>query len=155
MNTTKIERKEKAIELMKKLDIYKPYIKGFKENDEVCFFEGFGGFWAWQDEGLQSKIKKLEEKYDCTVYAVTHEFTEFVFILEFVSSSPDAKWNIILLYLCSIFGSILISINSKKILVIYMSSSSSLITLNSHDDVSIVSTFSSLFQIKKSSTIEL
>ena len=61
MNTTKIERKEKAIELMKKLDIYKPYIKGFKENDEVCFFEGFGGFWAWQDEELQSKIKEIEE----------------------------------------------------------------------------------------------
>ncbi len=41
MNTTIIERKEKAIELMKKLDIYKPYIKGFKEENEVCFFEGF------------------------------------------------------------------------------------------------------------------
>ena len=61
MNTTKIERKEKAIELMKKLDIYKPYIKGFKENDEVCFFEGFGGFWAWQDEELQSKSKEIEK----------------------------------------------------------------------------------------------
>ncbi len=57
MNTTKIERKEKAIELMKKLDIYKPYIKGFKENDEVCFFEDFGGFWAWQNEELKDKLR--------------------------------------------------------------------------------------------------
>ena len=30
MNTTLEERKEKAIELMKKLNIYKPYIDGFK-----------------------------------------------------------------------------------------------------------------------------
>lgn len=84
MNTTKIERKEKAIELMKKLDIYKPYIKGFKENNEVCFFEGFGGFWAWQDEELQSKIKEVEEKYNCTVYAITHEFTEFGELYDFL-----------------------------------------------------------------------
>lgn len=77
MSTTLEERKNKVLELMKKLDIYKPYIKGFKENNEVCFFEGFGGFWAWQDKELQNKIKELEEKYNCTVYAVTHGFTEF------------------------------------------------------------------------------
>ena len=29
------ERKAKAIELLKKLDIYKPYIKGFVEKDQV------------------------------------------------------------------------------------------------------------------------
>ena len=32
MNTTLEERKIKAIELMKKLDIYKPYIKGFEKD---------------------------------------------------------------------------------------------------------------------------
>ena len=84
MNTTLEERKIKAIELMKNLDIYKPYIKGFKENDEVCFFEGFGGFWAWQDEELQSKIKELEEKYNCTVYAVTHEYSDFGELYDFL-----------------------------------------------------------------------
>lgn len=84
MNTTLEERKIKALEFMKTLDIYKPYIKGFKENDEVCFFEGFAGFWAWQDEELQSKIKKLEEKYNCTVYAVTHEYTDFGELYDFL-----------------------------------------------------------------------
>ena len=98
MNTTKIERKEKAIELMKKLDIYKPYIKGFKENDEVCFFEGFGGFWAWQDEELQSKIKEIEEKYNCTVYAVTHEFTEFGELYDFlIVTDHKEEWDDLLL----------------------------------------------------------
>ena len=37
--------KEKAIEILKQLDIYKPYIDGFREEDKVCFFEEFAGFW--------------------------------------------------------------------------------------------------------------
>ena len=76
-NTTKEERKELALKFMKQLDIYKPYIKGFENNDEVCFFERFAGYWAWQDEDLQNKIRELEEKYNCTVYAITHEYAEF------------------------------------------------------------------------------
>lgn len=76
-NTTKEERKEIALKIMKQLDIYKPYIKGFEKNNEVCFFERFAGYWAWQDEDVQNKIKDLEEKYNCTVYAITHEFAEF------------------------------------------------------------------------------
>lgn len=41
MNITIENKKQKAIELMNKLDIYKPYIKGFKDSNNVCFFEGF------------------------------------------------------------------------------------------------------------------
>lgn len=77
MNTTIEERKEKALEIMQKLDIYKPYIKGFRDKNEVCYFERFAGYWAWQEEELMSKIKEIEEKYNCTVYAITHEFAEF------------------------------------------------------------------------------
>ena len=36
MTDKNIAKKEKAIELMKRLDIYKPYIKGFRESDKVC-----------------------------------------------------------------------------------------------------------------------
>ena len=35
MNTTIEKRKIKALEIMKKLDIYKPYIKGFEKENEV------------------------------------------------------------------------------------------------------------------------
>jgi hypothetical protein len=90
MNTTKEERKQKSIEYMKKLDIYKPYITGFEKENEVCYFEGFGGFWAWQDEELSAKIKEIEEKYDCTVYAVTHEITEFGEIYDFLLATNDS-----------------------------------------------------------------
>ena len=36
-------QKEKAIECMEKLNIYKPYIKKFEDDGTVTLFEGFGG----------------------------------------------------------------------------------------------------------------
>ena len=61
MNITIEYKKQKALELMKTLDIYKPYIKGFEKDNNVCFFEGFGGFWAYQEPELMAKIKEFEE----------------------------------------------------------------------------------------------
>lgn len=77
MNITKEIKKQKAIEFMRKLDIYEPYIQGFEKEDDICYFENYGGYWAWQDEDLMKKVKQIEEKYNCTVYAITHEYTEF------------------------------------------------------------------------------
>ena len=95
MNTQlNIAKKEKAIELMKRLDIYKPYIKGFRESDKVCFFEGFGGFWIDQEPEVYAKMKAIEKKYRCLVYAVTHEFTPFGECYSFliVSDYPE-EWD--------------------------------------------------------------
>ena len=71
------ERKIKAIELLEKMDIYKPYIKGFRENNKVCFFERFGGYWVDQEPEIYNKMQEIEKQFNCTVYAITHEFTEF------------------------------------------------------------------------------
>ena len=71
------ERKIKAIELLKQLDIYKPYIKDFEEKDLVCFFERFAGFWVDQEPEVYAKMKEVEAQFNCTVYAITHEYTEF------------------------------------------------------------------------------
>ena len=84
LNTTKDGRKEKALEIMQQLEIYKPYIKGFENNDEVCYFERYAGFWAWQDEDVQNKVTEIEEKYNCTVYAITHELTDFGELYDFL-----------------------------------------------------------------------
>lgn len=84
MEITRENKKEKAIEIMKKLDIYKPYIKGFRENNNVCFFENFGGFWVYQEPEIEKKMREIEEKYDCLVYAITHEFTEFGELYDFL-----------------------------------------------------------------------
>jgi hypothetical protein len=77
MNITMENKKQKAIELMNKLDIYKPYIKGFRENNQICFFENFGGSWAEQEPELMAKIQEFEKEHNCLVYAVTHEYTDF------------------------------------------------------------------------------
>lgn len=91
-------QKQKAIELMKKLVIYKPYIEDFKKYGTVCFFERYAGYWAWQEPELMAKIKEFESKYNAIVYAITHEFTEFGECYDFlyVPSSKD-EWDDILL----------------------------------------------------------
>ena len=87
-------KKEKAIEIMKEMDIYKPYINGFRENDKVCFFEGFGGFWIDQEPEIYKKMQEIEQKYDCKVYAVTHELTMFgeCYSLLIVTDYPE-EWD--------------------------------------------------------------
>lgn len=93
MNTTKEQRKEQAVELMKKLDIYKPYINGFKQGDKVCFFENFGGFWVNQEPEIEQKMKEIEKEYNCTVYAITHEYTSIGEFYDFlIVSQDDEEW---------------------------------------------------------------
>ena len=77
MNISNKIKKAKAVEMLKELDIYKPYIDGFKEENNVCYFERYAGYWAYQDEELIKKIKQIEQRYNCLVYAVTHEYLEF------------------------------------------------------------------------------
>ena len=94
MTDKNMAKKRKAIELLKELDIYMPYIEGFKERNQVCFFENFGGFWIDQEPEVYAKMKELEKKYSCLVYAVTHEFTEFGELYDFliVTDYPE-EWD--------------------------------------------------------------
>lgn len=39
MNITNEQKKNKAIQIMQKLDIYAPYIRGFREENQVCFLK--------------------------------------------------------------------------------------------------------------------
>lgn len=71
------KQKEFALKILKKLDVYRPYIKGFKDKGDVCWFENYAGFWAYQDEELMAKIKEFEEENNALVYAVSHDYTEF------------------------------------------------------------------------------
>ncbi len=94
MKITTENKKQKAIELMNKLDIYKPYIKGFEQDNMICFFECFGGFWAYQEPELMVKIKAFEEKHNALVYAVTHEYTEFGECYDFLFISDyEEEWD--------------------------------------------------------------
>ena len=90
----KEKQKAKAIEIMKQMDIYKPYIEGFKNEGKVCFFEQFGGFWVYQEPEVEAKMKELEKEYGCTVYAITHEFTQFGECYSFLLVSKyEEEWD--------------------------------------------------------------
>lgn len=93
MNTTLTQRKEIALKAMKQLDIYKPYIQGFKQEDKVCFFEQFGGFWVYQEPEIEKKMREIEQKHNCTVYAITHEFTDFGELWDFlIATDYPEEW---------------------------------------------------------------
>lgn len=78
---TREQQKTRALELMQKMGIYDPYIKAFEKNETITTFEHYGGFWTTEENGaekdLLNKIKEIEAKHDCVVYAVTHEIVEF------------------------------------------------------------------------------
>ncbi len=82
---------------MKQLDIYQPYIDGFKNDGYVCYFERFAGFWDFQNHELEAKRKEIEKKYNCLVYAITHEYLEgdelYSFLL--VTDYPE-EWDYLL-----------------------------------------------------------
>ena len=71
------ERKAKAIEIMKQMDIYHPYIEEFDKNNQLTFYERGIGYWVNENSELYQRIKRIENEYDLTVYAITHEFCEF------------------------------------------------------------------------------
>lgn len=66
------------------MNIFKPYIDGFKENDQVCFYENYAGFWAEQEPEVEKKMHEIEQKYNCKVYAITHEYTDFGELYDFL-----------------------------------------------------------------------
>ena len=72
-------QKEKALECMQKLDIYKPYIRKFEKDGTITLFERFGGYYIneHQEPELLNKIKEFEAETGSLVYAVTHEIFEF------------------------------------------------------------------------------
>ena len=97
MNKTREEKKIKAVELMKKLDIYRPYIKGLQKEDNVCFFENYGGYWAWQEPDLMKKVKEFEEEHNCLVYAITHEYTSIGEMYSFlIVTDYEEEWDTLL-----------------------------------------------------------
>lgn len=64
MKTSIQEKKAKALELLKQLDICKDYVEIFKEKDIVTYFEQYIGYWAFQEEDLMARIKAFEEKWN-------------------------------------------------------------------------------------------
>ena len=80
MNTNKEERKQKALEIMKELDIFEPYRDSFKNNDEVCYFENYAGFWAWQDNDFLIITDYKEEWNDLVTRVNYNQYYAFAYV---------------------------------------------------------------------------
>ena len=88
-------QKEVAIECLKALDIYKPYIRKFEKDGTVTLFERFGGYYidADNEPELLKKIREFEAETECIVYAVTHEIFPFGECYSFlVVTKYDDEW---------------------------------------------------------------
>lgn len=86
-------QKEVALSAMKTLDIYKPYIEKFKKDGTVTLFERFGGFYIeeYNEPDLLKKIREFEAETGSLVYAVTHEYTQFGELYDFLIVSKYAQ----------------------------------------------------------------
>ena len=76
-NNLRQQQKEVAIKLMETMDLYKPYIRAFKEHDTITMYEQYGGYYLEDGDSILAKIREFEKEHNCLVYAVTHEYTSF------------------------------------------------------------------------------
>lgn len=72
-----MNQKEIAIQCLKKLGVYGPYVEKFEKEDVPMFYERLTGYYLPHELVLQAKVKEIQEKNDVLVYAVTHEWLEF------------------------------------------------------------------------------
>ena len=94
MNVSRENKKEEAINRMRTLDLYNPYIKAFKDNDEIFMSEMTGGVYEFSSNTeLCNKVKEFEAEYSALVYHVIHTFTQFGELYNFlyVSDHQD-EW---------------------------------------------------------------
>ena len=89
-----------AIKLMETMDLYKPYIKAFKEKGIVTLYEDYAGFYIEETEQeLLDNIKEFEKEHECLVYAVTHEYTQFGECYDYlIVPKYEEEWNDLISY---------------------------------------------------------
>ena len=81
MTVEREKMKALAVETLKKLNVYAPYIRKFTaKKSTVTMFERFGGYYIdglsdGRDE-LLAKIEEVEKRYEGVVYAVLHYFVD-------------------------------------------------------------------------------
>lgn len=93
--TTRAEKKEQALSCLRGLQVAKPYIEDLEQNDKVYVFENRYGYPAPENEDVFIKLKEIEQKYKCFVYAVIHSEMQFGDCYNFllVPNDPeDREW---------------------------------------------------------------
>ena len=94
MNVSIETKKAEAIKRMKALDLYKPYITLFKNDNKIFLSEMTGGVYEFDDDAeLNAKIKAFEEEYNAIVYHVIRTMTQFGDLYNFLYvSDHEDEW---------------------------------------------------------------
>ena len=94
MNVSIETKKAEAIQRMKALDLYKPYITLFEKDNKIFLSEMTGGVYEFDnDEALNAKVKEFEEEYNATVYHVIRTMTQFGELYNFLYvSDHEDEW---------------------------------------------------------------
>ena len=89
-------KKAEAIHRMQALDLYKAYIKAFKDNDEIFMSEMTGGVYEFgTNTALVAKVKEFEAEHNALVYHVIHTCTEFGELYTFLYVSDyEEEWEL-------------------------------------------------------------
>ena len=78
MNVSMENKKAEAINRMKTLDLFKPYIMAFEKRGKIYLSEPTGGVYEFDaDVELVAKVKEFEEENNALVYHVIHSITIF------------------------------------------------------------------------------
>ena len=73
---SKEQRKAKAIKIMQKMGMDKHYVDAFEQGTLYCF-NVTSTVQVETSSTLYQRVKELERKDDCTVFAITHEKFSF------------------------------------------------------------------------------
>lgn len=94
MKVSKEAKKVEAIKRMKALDLYAPYIKAFKDKDEIFMSEMTGGVYEFSENtALVDKVKEFEAEHNALVYHVIRTVTQFGELYTFLYVSDyEEEW---------------------------------------------------------------
>ena len=94
MNVSREIKKAEAINRMQVLNLYNPYIKAFKDKNEIFMSEMTGGVYEFSSNTeLCNKVKEFEAEYEALVYHVIHTLTEFGELYSFLYvSDHEEEW---------------------------------------------------------------
>lgn len=96
MNVLMETKKAEAINRMKALDLYKPYITLFEKDNKIFMSEMTGGVYEFDDNTeLVTKVKEFEEENDALVYHVIRTMTQFGELYNFLYvSNYQEEWEL-------------------------------------------------------------
>ena len=94
MNVSMENKKVEAINRMKKLDLFKPYIMAFEKRGKIYLSEMTGGVYEFDSNAeLVVKVKEFEKENDVLVYHVIHTMTQFGELYNFLYVSDyEDEW---------------------------------------------------------------